>query len=436
MRKYIFLILSLICSGCAGNLNQQNEQVPQPEPQINANNNETAEQSGENIYHSENAKPAMENEGKAVNNINDASQDDASNAAEIPEPEPLEPVQVDPEEVKKLHVSADWFVPSASRRWYKQISKYANRTYLSEFFDLIGYKLPEHTYALIAPLKTRHGKVSMQYYSYLDTAFEYSMTEDGEENYWPASTVKLTAAVMALLKLSEFGANSQAIVSYTNPEGEYNDTVEKLCQDAIIPSSNEAYNRLMEIAGFDEINDNYLPKVFHFPKMVLQRRYVRKNPDDSLRHSPEIHFIQGETEGTIPERSSSGKIRESCPREANCTTLAELAEVMLRVVKHEELSEKRRFALELSEIDMLRDALKKAPSCIGDGVSIAMGRNAVVYNKGGKVIGDDRLEIAVVSSANKREQYLIALSMPYYEGVERETNRLAMRLIEAMQLRQ
>ena len=435
MRKYIFLILSLICSGCAGNLNQQNERVPQPEPQINANNNETAEHSGENIYHSENAKPAMENEGKAVNNINDASQDDASNAAEIPEPEPLEPVQVDPEEVKKLHVSADWFVPSASRRWYKQISKYANRTYLSEFFDLIGYKLPEHTYALIAPLKTRHGKVSMQYYSYLDTAFEYSMTEDGEENYWPASTVKLTAAVMALLKLSEFGANSQAIVSYTNPEGEYNDTVEKLCQDAIIPSSNEAYNRLMEIAGFDEINNHYLREVFHFPKMVLQRRYARHNPNESLRDSPEIAYRDDKTNGIIPARHSSGTIRPECPRESNCSTLAELAEVMFRVVLHDELSKERRLSLKQGDIRMLQDALKKAPSCIGDGVAAAMGPEAIIYNKGGKVFADDRLEIAVVSSPDKTERYLVALSMPYYDGVEKETNLLAQHLIQAMQNR-
>ena len=64
-----------------------------------------------------------------------------------------------------------------------------------------------------------------------------------------------------------------------------------------------------------------------------------------------------------------------------------------------------------------------------------MGSGTVIFNKGGKVIGDDRLEVAVVSSPDKKERYLVALSMPYYEGVEKETNRLAMHLITAMQQR-
>ncbi|MBQ9242025.1 MAG: serine hydrolase [Proteobacteria bacterium] len=347
----------------------------------------------------------------------------------------LQPAQADPEAIKALHTEADWFVPEASRKWYKQTSRHANRKYLSEYFKLIGYEVPKHTYALIAPLQTRGDKLSMQYYSYLSTAFEYSMTKDGEEKYWPASTVKLAAAVMALLKLREYKAGSKSVVSFTDLEGHYEDTVEKLCRDAIIPSNNTAYNRLMEIAGFDEINDHYLREVFHFPKMVLQRRYVRHRPEDSLRDSPEIQFSDGNVNGTIPERHSSGKMRPECPRESNCTTLAELGEVMFRVVLHEELPKKRQLALPSAEINMLREALVKAPSCIGDGITAAMGPGITIYNKGGKVIGDDRLEVAVVSTPDKRERYLVALSMPYYEGVEKETNRLAMHLISAMRAR-
>ena len=349
--------------------------------------------------------------------------------------EPLTPAVVSPEAVHALHTAADWFVPEASKKWYKQTTRHANRKFLAEYFDLIGYQAPKNTYALIAPLSVRGGKLSMQYYSYRGTAFEFSMTKDGEEKYWPASTVKLAAAVMALLKLSEYGTGSQATVSFTDLEGHYENTVEKLCREAIIPSNNTAYNRLMEIAGFDEINDHYLRDVFHFPKMVLQRRYVRHHPEDSLRDSPEIQFTDGTKSGTIPERHSSGKMRPECPRESNCTTLAELAEVIFRVVLHEELPKSRQLALAQPEIDMLRDALHKAPSCIGDGVTAAMGPNMIVYNKGGKVIGDDRLEVAVVSTPNKKERYLVALSMPYYEGVEKETNRLAMHLIDAMRHR-
>lgn len=348
----------------------------------------------------------------------------------------LEPAKPDIEKVRQLNTASEWFVPSSSRKWYKQAQKKANTDYLAEYFKLIGYTLPKHSYALIAPIQIKDKKITMQYYSYHQTAFEYSMTADGEENYWPASTVKLAACVMALLKIHEYHISSQAVIDYTNLEGKYNDTVEKLCREAIIPSNNASYNRLMEIAGFDEINDHYLPEVFHFPKMILQRRYVRHHPEDSLRYTPEIQFTEGEVSGSIPERRSSGKMREQCPREANCTTLAELAEVMFRTVLHEELPENRRLKLPNVEIERVRDALKKAPSCIGNGVAAIMGKKAIIYNKGGKVIGDDRLEVAVVTTPDKKERYLIALSMPYYEGVERETNRLAMYMIEAMREKQ
>ena len=330
---------------------------------------------------------------------------------------------------------AEWFIPEISRKWYKQTTKKANRTYLKDYFNHIGYEVPKDTYALIAPLAIRDGKLMMQYYSYRNTAFVYSMTPNGVERFWPASTVKLAAAVMALLKMNEHGTNGRAVIKMTDIEGDYEDTVDKLCREAIIPSNNTAYNRLMEIAGFDEINDHYLRSVFHFPKMVLQRRYARHNPNETLRDSPEIAFKDNKTTGVIPARRSSGTIRPECPRESNCTTLAELAEVMFRVVLHDELSKERRLSLKQGDISMLHDALKKAPSCIGDGVAAAMGPEAIVYNKGGKVFADDRLEIAVVSSPDKTERYLIALSMPYYNGVEKETNLLAQYLIQAMQNR-
>ena len=466
MRVNIFIALLLLCAGCANTTSKHPETVTEttssniisavesqesqaeltPQAELASKDNATPTETTQPI--DKNSLQTTEGNGSQLSDIpNHTNPSETADQSHTPqstdteqaetkqEPEPLAQANPNPEDVKKLHTSSDWFEPSSSKKWYKQTFKHANKTYLAEYFKLIQYPLPKHTYALIAPIKKEKNKISIQYYSYNDSAFEYSMTADGQENYWPASTVKLAACVMALLKMQEYGASSQAVVNYTNLEGQFEGTVEKLCRDAIIPSNNASYNRLMEIAGFDEINDHYLPEVFHFPKMILQRRYVRHHPDDSLRVSPEITFTEGDKTGTIPERRSSGKMREECPREANCTTLAELGEVVFRTVLHEELPKNRRLALPNNEIDRVREALKKAPSCIGNGVAAIMGKSAIVYNKGGKVIGDDRLEIAVVSSPDKKERYLIALSMPYYEGVERETNRLAMYLIEAMRER-
>lgn len=322
--------------------------------------------------------------------------------------------------------------PSDRENWYNRQFLESDRTTLTERFKKQHYTPPRNSYALIAPIHVQNGIPCLEYYSYGDTAFEFSMTREGEEKFWPASAVKLMAAVLALVKLREYNLSSQASVQFNDIEGHYEGTVKALCREAIIPSSNTAYNRLMEIAGFDQANDDYLPNKFHFPTMILQRRYARHHPDDNIRLSPAILYREDGQEGLIPLRTSTGRKRHFCPREGNCMTLAELAEVMMRVVLHHELPSEYRFPVLDSDADMLIEALKEAPSCIDDGVYSTLGEKAVIYNKGGKVIGDDRLEVAVVSSRDGSERYLIGLSVPYYDGVEKATNELAKQLIVAV----
>ena len=325
-----------------------------------------------------------------------------------------------------------YICPNDNENWFNRIFALADRTSLSAIFEKQHYVPPKNSYALIAPIRIQNGIPCLEYYSYRDTAFEFSMTGDGEENFWPASTVKLMAAVLALVRLRDYHLSSQASLQFNDIEGHFEGTVKMLCREAIIPSNNTAYNRLMEIAGFDQTNDDYLPKRFHFPTMTLQRRYARHHPEDNIRLSPAMLYRENDLEGLIPLRTSAGRKRHFCPREGNCMTLAELAEVMMRVVLHRELPQTYRFPILDSDADMLIQALKEAPSCIDLGVRGTLGHDAIIYNKGGKVIGDDRLEVAVVSSPDGSERYLIALSVPYYEGVEQETNELARQLILAM----
>ncbi len=427
----------MMCMGCAKpscvSGDSTKTVAAEADLQVTASDAITETPSGETSAMSE-----IRHDDISTNDVPDVVPDESPEASEMSpdtasnETETASKTQPVPE--KTIVTNAVWFEPDVSSRWYEQTEKMADRTYLAAYFKSIGYQVPDNTYALIAQIDNASA-LRMQYYSLNDTAFEFSMTKNGQEKFWPASTVKLAAAVMALLKLNEKGVTSQAVVTMDDIDGHYDGNVETLCRQAIIPSNNLAYNRLMEIAGFDEINEHYLRDVFHFPTMILQRRYQRQHPDDNLRVSPEIHYHEGNIDGVLPQRVSSGKKWPECPRESNCTTLAELAEVMFRVVLHEELVKKRRLSLKKSEIERLRDALLKAPSCIGDGVASVMGPTALVFNKGGKVVGDDRLEIAVVSSKDGTERYLLALSMPYYEGVEKETNILAAHLIEAMRAR-
>ncbi|MBQ9394412.1 MAG: serine hydrolase, partial [Proteobacteria bacterium] len=244
-----------------------------------------------------------------------------------------------------------YICPDDHENWFNRLFSQADRTSLNTLFEKQNYTPPQNSYALIAPIRVQNGIPCLEYYSYRDTAFVFSMKMDGEENFWPASTVKLMAAVLALVKLREYNLSSQARLQFNDIEGHFEGTVQMLCREAIIPSNNTAYNRLMEIAGFDQTNDDYLLVWFHFPTMTLQRRYARHHPDDNIRQSPAMLYRENEREGLIPLRTSAGRKRHFCPREGNCMTLAELAEVMMRVVLHRELPDSYRFPILATDAD-------------------------------------------------------------------------------------
>ncbi|MFA5624090.1 MAG: serine hydrolase [Bradymonadales bacterium] len=316
--------------------------------------------------------------------------------------------------------------------WFKLVEEKADRDYLQNYFNIVGYKPPPNTYALIARVAKIKSTISLQYFSLGDTAFTYSMTDSGEQNYWPASTVKLLAAVAALIKAQQLGIDSEAQITFSDIDEDVSASLAELCTAAIVASSNPAYNQLMLFAGVDEANKT-IRQTLALPQTVLLRRYARKRPDDNLRYSPIINYNHENKSGQIAERYSKSEYPQ-CPREANCTNLVELADLMLRVVLHNELPPKYRLPLAAKDIDMLNNSLLKAPSCIKNAVRSTMGARSKIFNKGGKVIGDDRLEVAVLSAHKSKERYLIALSMPQHDLVEEQTNELARQLILAMRV--
>lgn len=325
-----------------------------------------------------------------------------------------------------------WLTKLSLENWFQEAHSFTDRKYLQSYFAQVAYVPPSNTYALIAQVKSNEQGVSLYYYSLGDSAFTYSMAAQGTENFWPASTIKLTAAIAALLKAKSLGINSRAIIRFNDLGQDITASLAELCTAAIVPSSNAAYNQLMLFAGRDECNEIYIRKMLALPTTILTRRYARARDEDNLRYSPPISYKQGNIEGSIPERYASMEYPQ-CPREANCTTLLELSDVLLRVVLHDELPESYRINLPAQDMELLKRALLKAPTCIGEGVHVALGAGATIYNKGGRVLGDDRLEIALVSAKNGTERYIIALSVPEHPLVESQTNDLARMLITAVQ---
>lgn len=324
-----------------------------------------------------------------------------------------------------IQVKTDAIALSNLETWYEDIANATDTATLETAFQRHNYDPGRDAYAFIAKITPHeNGTITYRFFSYRDSAFVFSLTEEGEERFWPASTVKLTAAVMALLRAQSLGIAPNDKMTFVDLGVKHQTTLKTLVDAAIIPSDNEAYNSLMLFTGLDRANDVYIRNVFHFPTMVLQRRYHRKDPKDNLRYSPTFTFQHGDETITVPEETSTHYFAH-VPREANATTLIELAEMMRRVMTRQWL------ALSDENFDILQNALLQAPSCIGDGVSKAH-PNFKIYNKGGRVIGDDRLEIAYITDEKDIPQYLLALSLPYSDSVEQRTQEFAWHLITAV----
>lgn len=311
--------------------------------------------------------------------------------------------------------------------WNAMVQAAADRSSLDAAFAAAGYTPPAGTYLFAAIARPGLQQLAFSFFSRGDDGFVWSSGV-----YWPASTVKVLAAVGAIRKLASVGCGVNATVSFSDDDGFYSGTVANLVDLAIRVSDNVAYNRLMEIGGFEEINHDLLHARFGMPRLVLQRRYTHPTPQSNLRNSPPISYIQGAISGTLPARTGTSVFPE-CPNEGNCITLAELLEGLRRVVFHEEIPASERFELGPAELQALHMALQTSPSQMGPGIEAALPGHALrIYNKEGQVYGDDRLDHAAVADDTTGKIYLLAASMPYNTTSQADMAELARQTIAAL----
>ncbi len=303
--------------------------------------------------------------------------------------------------------------------WYEQVTAAADREHLAAELTAAAYVPPAGAYVMAARVVDGVGQPAFRFYSLADTGFEYSVGD-----FWPASTVKLAAAVGALQTLGTHGLTGAAQVSFQDDDGSYSGTVANLYDLAISVSSNVAYNRLVEIAGFDELNDQLLVDANGLSEMVIQRRYTHPFPSSNLRTSPELTYVEGGLSGTIPQRVGTGQ-HPQCPNEGNCLTLCELLEVMRRVTLHAEVPSSHRFPISAADLGGLHQALLDSASRITDGALVALAHPVTVYNKTGTVPGDDRLDHGLVVDTVTGDRYLVALSLPEPTTTNADLTRLA-----------
>lgn len=235
------------------------------------------------------------------------------------------------------------------------------------------------------------------------TATAYEAGEGATyDGFWPASSVKLLAAVGALEYLSELGFTGEARITM----GGETFTVANLYEEAIAVSSNEAYDILVRIAGVDWLNEEFLSPANGFPETVIQRSYTGWGVDVS----PAMTIVEADRRVTVPAREATGTY--GCDGDGNCSSLLELTESVRRVTLDAQLQEDERFDIAAGDIAGLTAALLTAEGFVEPAVTEVLGQETLVYNKPGYVAGAACLDVALLTNEPASLRYLLAVETP------------------------
>ena len=133
---------------------------------------------------------------------------------------------------------------------------------------------------------------------------DYYFNVDSTQYFYPASTVKLPTALLALQRLHELSStgidrNTSMITgeAYSGQTATYNDpqtadgrpTIESYVKRILLVSDNEAFNRLYEFLGQKYINDNLHGKGYD-DAQIIHRLEVSLSEDEN-RHTNPVTFL-------------------------------------------------------------------------------------------------------------------------------------------------
>jgi hypothetical protein len=284
--------------------------------------------------------------------------------------------------------------------WHQQAPYAINGTYLSSFFADEGYAPPAGSEILVGRVVQGVGQPAYQLYDISGSAFSF--------DFWPASTVKVLACLGALDFLGSRGMTGDAVVTIYYDDGTvFESSMRGIYTPAIEVSSNPDYDRCVEIAGFDRLNETFLSPGRDLPTTVIQRRYGYRG---SLRTSPPMDLVEGGRTVSVAERIGVGDF--GCPTEGNCANLFELLNGLRRVVLHDEIPAVEKFALAPRDAAGLTRALLDSDSYFEGGATAAFGTGVLIYNKTGFVPDNDILDHGVVVDPATGDRYLVAVSVP------------------------
>lgn len=222
---------------------------------------------------------------------------------------------------------------------------------------------------------------------------------DQKNYFYPASTVKMPVAILALQKLRELNipgldANSTMITEtgYSGQTPVYNDpstpdgkpTIANYIKKIFLVSDNDAYNRLYEFLGSEYINEE-LQKRGYAEAEIIHRLEISLTEDQN-RHTNPIRFLnaQGKLiyEQPVKENKKlyanrSDKLGRAFLRNGekinepldfsrkNRISLSSLHNILRSVMFPEFLPASQRFGLTKDDYTFLRNYMSATPSSVG-----------------------------------------------------------------------
>jgi hypothetical protein len=281
--------------------------------------------------------------------------------------------------------------------WRDQVARSIDDWTLPAAFSAAGYALPAGT-ELMA-VRVTEGPETPGYVFYEAGGGAFS------DDFWPASTIKLLAALGALERVNEIGFTSGAHVTF---DSGYASPLSDIVNRAIRVSDNYDYDRTVRIAGLTRLNDVFLTPERGFSTTAIQASYSGMG----VTSSPGIRFVEGERSMHVPGYTDAPRGR--CPGTGtNCTTLFELFEGARRILIDDEIPDSERFAIAAADVSLLRAALCAAsPSFFASGVERALGPGAAICHKPGWVPSRDCLDHGMVVDPVTGDRTFILAATP------------------------
>ncbi|HEV2758089.1 MAG TPA: serine hydrolase [Acidimicrobiales bacterium] len=275
-----------------------------------------------------------------------------------------------------------------------------------------GYEVPENASAYA--VRVVEGPESRIYEQY--EAGGGSLAGD----FWPASSIKVLAALGALDFARSLGYSGGAMVSFD--DGGPSRTLRSIYEPAIRDSSNYDYDLLVRIAGLDRLNGEFLTARNGFAVTSISRSYSGLE----FRESPAIIIEEGDRRTYVPVRSAE---RDPECKAGNCSNLFEMTESVRRIVLSDQLPPEQRFDLHPDDLETLTGALLESEGFFADAVTGALGAGARIYSKPGDADGLDCLDVAFVESKGGK-RFLVAATVPHSSGGCDALARLAKGVLE------